>query len=170
MKPIVSASRLEASGVGVPRHPVHACYISSRKICRGSIDVDFLRRACARRVGADKSLSNCSLKNSAAVAPSLDGARQRPAALKPGPDVLYFARPAGRAGQSGRSGSRSRRGLFIDIYSWRWQGTTRIDAKGCAFVREDNIGARVFFRVVGGFSLSRGNDMWDAVARVDVKL
>lgn len=89
---------------GVPRHPVHARYISSRKIYRGNIDVDFLRRACARRVGADKSLSNCSLKNSAAVAPSRDGARQRPAALKPGPDVLYFARPAGRAGQSGRNG------------------------------------------------------------------
>lgn len=56
------------------------------------------RQACARRAGANKSLSNCSLKNP--VAPSRNGARQRPAALKPGFNVLYFAQLA--AGQSGQ--------------------------------------------------------------------
>lgn len=96
------------------------------------------RQACARRAGANKSLSNCSLKNP--VAPSRNGARQRPAALKPGFNVLYFASTDRRsAWPAGKSGLRSPGGLFIDIYSRRWQGMTRIDGKGCTFVREDNV-------------------------------
>lgn len=69
------------------------------------------RRACARRAGANKSLSNCSLKNP--VAPSRDGARQRPAALKPAFDVLYFAQLAGRPGQPERADCARRAQRFV---------------------------------------------------------
>jgi len=68
------------------------------------------RRACARRAGANKSLSNCSLKNP--VAPSRDGARQRPAALKPGFDILYFAQLVNRLSQPERA-DRARARWFV---------------------------------------------------------
>lgn len=86
-----------------------------------------------------------------------DGARQRPAALKPGPDVLYFARSVGEPGEQTAVSPR-RGGLFIDIYNRRWQRTTRIDAKGCAFAREDNTEGW-FFSGRGDSSRARG--MWD---------
>lgn len=73
------------------------------------------RRACARRAGANKSLSNCSLKKSTAVAPR----RWRPTkgpALKPRPGVVYFVARRGPRASAGVTA------LFIDIYNQRDTG------------------------------------------------
>lgn len=89
-------------------------------------------RACARRAGANKSLSNCSAKNSR---PRVALGRWRPTkgpALKPHLRRSLFRRP------------RSATALFIDIYSRRDTGaTSQRNSRRGAFVRAD---AARFFR------------------------
>lgn len=95
--------------------------VSGRKVCcRGNMlprtglsesPLPSRWRACGPRAGANKSLSNCSLKKLTAVAPS----RWRPTkgpALKPRLGVVYFVGRVLRV-------RRCVTALFIDIYNQR---------------------------------------------------
>jgi len=138
------------------KHPMHT---RSWKICGTSTVLG--RQACARRAGANKSLSNCSLKNPVAL--SRNGARQRPAALKPGFNVLYFAQlVAGRSGQLERADC-TRRAVCLLIF------TADVDrARRASTVRDAPSFARIMFAFFrnGRRLFSRGNGMRDIFTRV----
>lgn len=105
------------------------------------------RRACARRAGANKSLSNCSLKNLAAIVPSGDGVRQRP--LKPGPTCFISLNRPARANES-RSPARQ---VCLLIFT---AGVDR--ARRASTIRDASSLARILFEEVVFFPTT-GNSL-----------